>query len=371
MKIIYDARHFEDYISGLSRYSFSVLNDLIKNDKFNSLEIIFNSNYDYSNNPLFINIINMIKDKNKIKVSYLNANIFSLKQNLIVSDYVNKSDCDIYFYPHFDLPLFVKKKSIFVVHDLFPLVLDDYVQNLSFLKKMYFKYMIKLNLIKKNNQCICVSENTKKDISENITNKYDYKLKVIYEDNFDDFSQNQSIGDKIVDLSKNKFLFYVGARRKHKNIKKMIDIFVELKKKNLYDGYFYIAGSEKNFDLDVDKYVKEFSFIKLLGKINDSELMYLYSKMDSLFFLSEYEGFGLPIVEASKLDKKIITSNKGACPEVLPPSGLSIDICLDNKVLTNFIAEYLSSDSKIDNSEFNKQFAWSNTSNYITDQAES
>jgi len=368
MYIIYDARHFEDYISGLSRYSFSVLLDLIKNGSFSKLEILLNKNYNYNSNPLFLNIKKEINDE-KIIITYIDANMFSLKQNYIISRYVNKTECDVYFYPHFDLPLFINKRAIFVVHDLFPLILDEYVQRFSLLKKLYFKYMIFFNLIKKSTQCICVSKSTRNDILNTITNKYKSKLNVIYEDSFENLNNEIEIRNEMKELSENKYIFYVGVRRKHKNLKKMIDVFIKIKKEKLYDGNFYIAGSEKNFDLDVDKYVKDYPFIKLLGKITDSELICFYSNMDSLFFLSNYEGFGLPIVEASKLNKKIITSHKGACPEVLPPSGLSIDVDLDDYLLAKEVSSYLNKEVQIDNSEFNKQFNWKNTTNFIIQEA--
>lgn len=366
MYIIYDARHFEDYISGLSRYSFSVLITLIKSNKFDRLEILLNNNYDYNENELYLNLLKLI-NKNII-LKYIDANIFNMKQNYVVSKYVNSTNCDIYFYPHFDLPLFINRKSIFVVHDLFPLVMKDYVQEKVFLKRLYFKMMIKFNLMKNNTSCICVSNNTKLDIQKYITNNYNNKLHVIYEDNLLDFGNSIQIREKIASSVKEKFLFYIGARRKHKNIKMMIDIFNILIEKKLYNGYFYIAGSEKNFELDIDNYVKDNKNIKLFGKISDSELSLIYKNMDCLFFLSEYEGFGLPIVEASKLNKKIITSNKGSCPEVLPESGLSLNIELTPDLLYKDVVEYLDNDTKIDNSKFNKKFDWNNTSNFIIDK---
>lgn len=45
------------------------------------------------------------------------------------------------------------------------------------------------------------------------------------------------------------------------------------------------------------------------GNIPGAELQYLYEKADFVFFPSEYEGLGLPILEAMSVDKKIACSN--------------------------------------------------------------
>ena len=248
MYIIYDARHFEDYYSGLSRYAFSVLKELIISKGFNKLDIIFNKNYNYENNPLFLEIQNQCNENTEF--IYLDAPIFSFKHNITISKYVNNTDCDLYFYPHFDIPLFVKKKSIFVIHDLFPLVLENYILKFAFLKKLYFKLLIYINLSKSNTQCIAVSKTTKNDIFRFFGSRFEDKIEVIYEDSFTNDNNEVFNEENLLNIINNKkYLFYIGGRRKHKNLKQMIDIFNVLIDKNMFDGYFLIAGSKKNFDL--------------------------------------------------------------------------------------------------------------------------
>ncbi len=364
MYIIYDARHFEDYHSGLSRYSFSVLKELIREGSFYKLEIVLNSNYDYADNPLFLQIKKMCNEN--IEFIYLDAPIFSFKHNVTVSKYVNSTDCDLYFYPHFDIPIFIKKKSIFVIHDLFPLVLDSYVLRLAFLKKIYFRLLIYINLVKKTTQCIAVSKTTKKDIIRFFGARFQNKIEVFYEDSFSDF-ESESVDEKNFSniINDEKYLFYIGGRRKHKNLKQMIDVFTILIEENLFNGIFVIAGSQKNFDFNLEEYAKDRKNIIVLDQVSDEELSLLYSKMESLFFLSKYEGFGLPIVEAAKHNKKIITSSLGACGEIAPSNSLKLDIEQDNYSLALSIAAYLNKEIKINNADFLKNFSWKNTVDYL------
>jgi hypothetical protein len=356
MKIIFDARHIKNVYSGLARYTYSILSVLIDSNQFSQLEIFLDKNNDYSNNPLFTDI-EKIKDKNTTIV-FLDAPLFKFKHHFNVSKYVNNSDCDIYFYPHFDMPLFIRKKAIFVIHDLLPLVVDNYILKYKFIKQFYFKKIIDLNLTKSNSKCIAVSQSTKNDILNIINKKYDKKIDVVYEDSFETVIDSIIENIKIKEVLKLKFLFYIGDRRPHKNLKEMIDIFKILKTRYNYEGYFIIAGSERNFDIDIDNYIKNESYIKTIGKVSDEELILLYKNMDALFFLSKYEGFGLPIIEAAKYNKKIIVSNSSSCGEIAPKSALKINLKDEIAKKSFEINDYLSKNEIIDNKNYLENFSW-------------
>ncbi len=365
LHIIYDARHLEDFFSGLSRYSYSVLKALIEDSRYTKLDIILNKGYDYYKNPLFIEIEKICTTKETFV--YLDAPILSIKQHFTVSRYVNNSKCDIFFYPHFDMPVFVYKKSIFVIHDLFPLILESYILKFSFIKKIYFKAVIYCNLNKKKSFCIAVSNTTKSDILRFFGKRFEKKIIVKYENCYTDIDhdENHTTTNIINRIKNKKYLFYVGKRRKHKNLKQMIDIFNILVEKKLYNGYFFIAGNETNFYFNLEEYIKNKKNIVILGEISDNELDIMYQNMDALFFLSKYEGFGLPLIEAAKYNKKIIVSNRGACSEIAPPWSLLLNIVQDNESLAQIISRYLNKDISIESKQYLSNFSWKYTSDTI------
>lgn len=353
--ILFDARHIENVYSGLGRYTFSVLITLIKKGGWQKLEIILDSNNDYSQNPFF----KELSSYTTFKISFLNAPLFKFKHHLIVSRYVNQSNSDLYFYPHFDAPVFIRKtKVIFVVHDLLPLVVSNYIQNYRKLKQFFFKSIIKINLKKNNTDCISVSKSTKEDILKYIDSKCREKIKVVYEGSFDTPIKNFEDNYHVNTVLNLKFLFYIGDRRPHKNLPLMIRIFNLLQKKYNYDGYFVIAGSEKNFDVDIDDIVSSNEKIKLIGKVSDSELLSLYKNMESLFFISKYEGFGLPIIESARFMKKIITSNTSSCGEIAPENALLINHNDSIDLISEKIFNYLISEININNTIFLRNFSW-------------
>jgi glycosyltransferase involved in cell wall biosynthesis len=363
LKILFDARHIKDIYSGLARYTHSILKALMKSSDFSRLEIILDKNENYITNPLFHDIQNY--KTNKISFVYLDSPLFKMKHHLNISSFVNNSDCDIYFYPHFDLPVLIKKKSIFVVHDLLPLVVDNYILKYKYLKQQYFKKMIALNLSKKNTKCIAVSKSTKNDLLRIIDNKYNTKIDVVYEDSFEDVVTTEIENNNIESVLDLKYLLYIGDRRPHKNLKEMIDIFKILKYKYQYKGHFIVAGSERNFDINIEEYIKNKDNIKLIGRVSDEELTQLYKNMDCLFFLSKYEGFGLPIIEAAKHNKKIIVANSSSCTEIAPSSAIRVNLDDTVELKAKTINDYLDDRTIIDNSSYIDDFSWDKSAQQI------
>ncbi len=59
--------------------------------------------------------------------------------------------------------------------------------------------------------------------------------------------------------------------------------------------------------------------------ISEDELIVQYQKADILTFISTYEGFGLPIVEANAIGRVVVTSNISSMPEIANDAALLID----------------------------------------------
>jgi glycosyltransferase involved in cell wall biosynthesis len=66
--------------------------------------------------------------------------------------------------------------------------------------------------------------------------------------------------------------------------------------------------------------------VVLVGKLErKNDLRILYSYAELLLFLSLYEGFGLPPLEAMACGCPVITSNVSALPEVVGDAGMKVD----------------------------------------------
>jgi glycosyltransferase involved in cell wall biosynthesis len=62
-----------------------------------------------------------------------------------------------------------------------------------------------------------------------------------------------------------------------------------------------------------------------LGRLSDEELVETYRQCDLLVFVSLFEGFGLPILEAQATGRPVITSARSSMPEVAGDAAVLVD----------------------------------------------
>ncbi|MCG7531142.1 glycosyltransferase family 4 protein [Psychrobium sp. MM17-31] len=360
-KIIFDARHISNEFSGLGRYSINLLEGLLAHiDEVSSLIVLVESSIDESNS-LYRKLKSLSSAHQAIEIDLVPIKVFSMKHYFGMRKYLKKYPEHEYFYPHFDLPFGIINRTQFVIHDLFPLIVKGYIVRQALLKKVIFYGLCLHSLLGKRVKCVAISESTNKDIRKYFPFVSHNKIRTVHSSSCLAIEDNSDISVAEVP----PYLFYIGDRRPHKNLKKMIDIFKVLKDRHAYRGKFLIAGSTKNFDLELENYISDKPYIELIGIVSDKELNSYYRGMESLFFLSKYEGFGLPILEAASFNKKIITSNISSLPEVTPDTGLLLEPTLEVEVLAEDISMYLASNKTIDNSSFISSFSWSKTAKGI------
>lgn len=71
--------------------------------------------------------------------------------------------------------------------------------------------------------------------------------------------------------------------------------------------------------------IKESRNLRVLGRVNTSDLISLYSGANALIYTSLYEGFGLPILEAFACGTPVVTSNVSSMPEVAGNAAVLVD----------------------------------------------
>jgi mannosyltransferase len=158
---------------------------------------------------------------------------------------------------------------------------------------------------------ICISKNTKKDLLEFYPNLSKKKIQVIYNGfNSKDYNYNETV------QTENTVLF-VGARKGYKNFNKAVGVISETKKISLTIVGSPLEPDEKSL-LDImmpDRY-------QVFSHISNGELNKLYNKSICLLYLSEYEGFGIPILEAMSAGCPVVALKKSSIPEVAGDAGL-------------------------------------------------
>lgn len=221
---------------------------------------------------------------------------------------LKKGDFDIFVPTYYD-PYFLEyigsKPFVLTVYDMIHEMLPQY-----FIadKKTVFH---KKELLGKASVAVAISEHTKNDIL-NIYPELDAgKIKVIH------LAQSMRDEDEIpiVPLPENYILF-VGNRANYKNFNFFTETIASLLK-NDHSLFLVCAGGGKFTKQEND-------FLQTLGihekviqkNYTDNELPAFYRSAKVFVFPSEYEGFGIPTLEAMKCGCPVLLANSSCLPEI-------------------------------------------------------
>jgi len=103
-----------------------------------------------------------------------------------------------------------------------------------------------------------------------------------------------------------------------------------ISKHNIENLYFYLGGSKWNLFIrqlenEINNFDKYRDKIIGLGYVNDIDINILYSNSLFFTFISKYEGFGVPPLEAMQAGTPVISSNSSSLPEVVGDAAIMID----------------------------------------------
>ena len=206
-------------------------------------------------------------------------------------------------------------RIVALVYDLIPVFHPEYCVK-SFLT-IYPRY---LKLVEKANSLITVSNTTALELSRYLEESFKGPIHTIFLP-VNDFPEcaHKSTLQKYRDGS---VFIYVSTIAPHKNHKRLIDAYLQIRLKHpgeIMPRLVLIAGTswwKKNLKEYLTNAKENGYPIEILEKVEDCCLGYLYSVSRFSVYLSEFEGFGLPILESLALRTPVLTSAIGSMLEV-------------------------------------------------------
>lgn len=357
MKIILDPQIYNDQkFGGISRTHAEIYADFQRRkDVVMECPMVYSENLHLKEHGLFRNYRNILtasklvplKKREELAEKYRNQNLEKTIQVL------KKQDYDL-FVPTYYSPYFLEalgeKPFVLPVYDMIHELLSHY---------FWFDTTTVPNkklLIEKATHIIANSENTKNDILKVYPHIDGNKIDVVYLSQ--SIQQNKSVS---LDLPKNYILF-VGHRHIYKNFIFFIHAVAPLLNQN--PDLFVVCAGGNAFDWDEIALLQELGILKQVKQQNfeDNELATYYSKAKCFVFPSEYEGFGIPVLEAMACGCPVVLANHSSFPEVAGEAGVYFELGhatdLRNKIETLLTDESLRQNHITKGIEQAKQFSW-------------
>jgi glycosyltransferase involved in cell wall biosynthesis len=232
---------------------------------------------------------------------------------------------------------------VVTVHDLFPLTLPE-----DSPRPVRWNYQWRVpKILNRSAGIVAVSHYTKQEIIKNYKIASN-KINVIHE-GYDAKHfvpcHNSAVLERY-GLNHKNYILSVAASHKRKNLQRLIQAF-SLAKNNIPHRLVLIGPKNKGDFHDLELLVNRSGVpdrIVLLNYVSYADLPFLYSSADIFMYVSLYEGFGLPVLEAMACGTPVIASNTSSLPEVAGDAAILLDP-LDCYAMADALT-YILTDSK-------------------------
>lgn len=233
---------------------------------------------------------------------------------------------DLFISPDAYCSLNTKFKTLIIIHDL---NFEHYPQHMPWLNRKYYRYFTP-KFAEKASRIATVSNYSKNDIAKQY-HVDPSKIDVIYNGANNAYKRitvkdAQSVKREISDGQ--EFFIFIGALNPRKNLVNLFKAFDIFKKETNSTNKLVVVGEKMYWSGDIKTTFETMEFkndIIFTGRLNIDELRKLVASAISLTYVSYFEGFGIPIIEAFKAGTAVITSNVTSMPEVAGDAALLVD----------------------------------------------
>lgn len=250
-------------------------------------------------------------------------------EQMLLPIWLRKEKIDCLIAPGNTGLLYSPCKVIVIVHDV---IFCVYPESYSRLRKLYLQNFIKFSC-KKADKVVTMSNNTKRDIGRYLDINMG-KVGVIFEGvDFEYFFTKSKAATSHQILRSNgiegKYIYSPTSLYPHKNNEILIKAFARLKRERGIPHKLVITGfdplNKENELRDLIKHYGVQEDVLYLGAIPNEHIPAMYGGADLTSYLSLYEGFGLPVLEAMVSGSPVICSNRSSLPEIVRDAGVLVD----------------------------------------------
>lgn len=222
--------------------------------------------------------------------------------------------------------LTLKVPQLLVIHDI---NFEHYPNDLP---KRYAGYWrnSSIKFARKADRLVTVSEFSKTDISAHYSISPD-KIDVVYNGASTVYkpiseSNKHSVRAKLT--GGDEYFLFVGSIHPRKNLQRLLPAFDKYKQETGKKTRLLIVGKKYWINKEIDTALHNMKFrddVIFTGSMPQEQLAETMAAARALVYVSYFEGFGIPIIEAFNAHTPVITSNVTAMPEIAGDAALTVD----------------------------------------------
>ncbi len=230
---------------------------------------------------------------------------------------------DLFLSPDGYLSLSTSIKSLAVIHDL---NFEHFPEYLPLTYRFYYRHFFP-KFAKKAKRIATVSQFSKDDIVS-CYNVDKEKIDVVYNGAHNMY---KPLNAKEITKVRNQyangdpFFVFVGTMHPRKNIDNLLLAFDQFKKKTKSNVKIVLIGDKKWWSAEIKaayEGMEHSDDVVFTGRLDMLELCRVVASALALTYVSHFEGFGIPLIEAMNCDVPIITSDVTSMPEIAGDSAI-------------------------------------------------
>lgn len=253
-----------------------------------------------------------------VRVVDLGSPIYSLREQIALPLTI-PAGTDVFWSPHYNIPLGWRGRLVVTVHDLAHLAMPEFVTGAH--RRAYAGFMFR-QVARKADAIIAVSDFTRAEF-ERLVGTRRAMPEVVHSG----VDRGWFEVPPIASPYPRPYLLYVGNIKPHKNLGRMLDAFGQVASRIPCD--LLILGKEEGF-LNGDRTVRSAAErlsprVRMLGSLPQEQVKQYVAHAEALLLPSLYEGFGLPPLEAMACGRPAIVSRAASLPEICGDAAIYCD----------------------------------------------
>jgi glycosyltransferase involved in cell wall biosynthesis len=216
--------------------------------------------------------------------------------------------------------------TVAVIHDL---NFHHNPEDMPVLINRYYNHFFP-QFAKKAKAIATVSEHSKQDIVTSYTEPPD-KITVTYNGvskNFRPLSEEERKRERKKLTGGVPYFLSVGALHPRKNLARLLEAFEKFKQETKAPTKLVLVGPRLFKTGEISQTWQRMSHksdVLFTGIISEERLAGIYGGAHAFFFVSYFEGFGIPAIEAMSCDIPVVAANRTSLPEICGDAALLVD----------------------------------------------